>query len=442
MSRPRFSIVIPTRMRHATLPYTLKTCIEQSFSDFEVVVADNASLPATRAAVEACKSDKIRYSYSAEALPMSVNWTRAVESARGEWILLLGDDDGLFPWSLAELNRLVCQYPTRSIRWDFAVYTWPCVGVEDQRNRLQLPLERYVRVVDSKPRLAKMTRSPHSVSIPLPYHGLIHRSLFEKALESGPIFEGPCPDTFAGIFLASLTSQFLEVGTPMSLVGVSGKSNGLQGVIEDSKGATYRDFVALNEQASIRFHSHLPQLPMMPIIILDGLLRTRDRLDPQRDAPIMEPLEVACHCLDGLWQVGEDRKVLLAEIERILPDASTRAAFRRDHRYAVARGSRPSAVSPLGLHRKHVVLDAQQLQIDNVAAASEVAAHLIREPNQPSVGQMSRSRASKYLKDKLARRGYDVAALDSNWHQKIAAWSARKLRSVRKRLPWTGRRAA
>ena len=55
MKKPCFSIVIPTCMRHQTLPYTLRTCLEQSFEDYEIIVADNASLPATRTqAVEAC----------------------------------------------------------------------------------------------------------------------------------------------------------------------------------------------------------------------------------------------------------------------------------------------------------------------------------------------------------------------------------------------------
>lgn len=442
MSRPRFSIVIPTRMRHTTLPFTLRTCLAQSFSDYEIVVADNASLPATRAAVEACESDKIRYFYSAEALPMSVNWTRAVGYARGEWILLLGDDDALLPWSLTELNRLVSQYSTRSVCWEMPVYTWPCVGVEDQRSRLQLPLGSHVRLVKTQPRLAKMLRSPHFVPIPLPYHGLIHRSLFEQALESGPIFEGPCPDTFAGIFLASLTPQFLEVGTPMSLVGVSGKSNGLQGVIEDSTGATYRDFVALNDKANIRFHEQLPQLPMMPVIILDGLLRTRDRLGLYQEAATIKPLEIASHCLDGLWQVGEERQRLLHEIERVLPDDAARVAFRSDRRYATPHGSRPSAVYPLGMHRGHVVLNADELGIADVSTASELAARLLNHPDKPISYRKSRSRALKQMRGKLTELGYDLSKFDANWQQKLAAWSARKLRSVRKRWPWSGRRAA
>ena len=119
-----------------------------------------------------------------------------------------------------------------------------------------------------------MLRHPHSAPIPLPYHGLIHRSLIERGLQTGPLFQGPCPDTFAGVLLTVLAKRFLETTVPMSLVGVSGKSNGLQGVIEDGSGETYQDFVRLNAQAGIQFHASLPGLPIMEVIILDGLLRT------------------------------------------------------------------------------------------------------------------------------------------------------------------------
>ena len=37
MTSPRFSVVVPTRDRASTLAYTLRTCLEQEFDDYEVV---------------------------------------------------------------------------------------------------------------------------------------------------------------------------------------------------------------------------------------------------------------------------------------------------------------------------------------------------------------------------------------------------------------------
>ena len=104
-----------------------------------------------------------------------------------------------------------------------------------------------------------------------------------------------------------LAKRFLETTVPMSLVGVSGKSNGLQGVIEDGSGETYQDFVRLNAQAGIQFHASLPGLPIMEVIILDGLLRTRDRLKISDLKWQLSPQVIARHCLNGLWQKGPIR---------------------------------------------------------------------------------------------------------------------------------------
>ena len=39
---PKFSICIPTRERHHTLPYAVASVLAQTYDDFEVIVQDNA----------------------------------------------------------------------------------------------------------------------------------------------------------------------------------------------------------------------------------------------------------------------------------------------------------------------------------------------------------------------------------------------------------------
>ena len=78
---------------------------------------------------------------------MTVNWNRALSAAAGEWILFL-EMTMVVPWSLAALHDLVIRFNVQAVRWELAVYTWPCVAVEDQRNRLQLPWNCQVRLVD------------------------------------------------------------------------------------------------------------------------------------------------------------------------------------------------------------------------------------------------------------------------------------------------------
>ncbi len=45
---PRFTIIIPTRERAATLEHALRTVTDQDFASLEIIVSDNASTDNTR----------------------------------------------------------------------------------------------------------------------------------------------------------------------------------------------------------------------------------------------------------------------------------------------------------------------------------------------------------------------------------------------------------
>src|SRR5262245_26841258 len=101
MAGPRFSIVIPTRDRASTLPFTLRTCLAQEFDDCEIVVADNHSAPPTREVVDSFSDRRIRYVRTPAPLAMSDSWDFAVSQATGEYVLLIGSDDGLLLHALS-----------------------------------------------------------------------------------------------------------------------------------------------------------------------------------------------------------------------------------------------------------------------------------------------------------------------------------------------------
>jgi glycosyltransferase involved in cell wall biosynthesis len=148
MTAPKFSVVIPTRERADTLRFALRTCIDQTFDDYEIVVSDNYSSPATRAVVDEAASPKVRYFRTPEPLAMSRNWEFAVERARGEYVLVIGDDDGLLPTGLAELDALTRDRAPKAVRWDCAFYTWPSIALAGQGDYLRVPLGTEVRERD------------------------------------------------------------------------------------------------------------------------------------------------------------------------------------------------------------------------------------------------------------------------------------------------------
>src|SRR5262245_51577835 len=107
MTMPRFSIVIPTRNRENTLRHTLRTCLAQDFADFEIVVSDNDSPPAVREVVASFADSRIKYFRTPRLLAMSDSWEFALEHAAGEFVTVIGSDDGLLLHALTEIDRIL-----------------------------------------------------------------------------------------------------------------------------------------------------------------------------------------------------------------------------------------------------------------------------------------------------------------------------------------------
>ena len=111
---PRVSIVIPTFNRVAMLREAVESALAQRFDDLEVLVSDNASEDGTREAMDAYRSDpRFRYLRNETNLGMVGNWRKAVfEAARGEFFLILSDDDTLLdPGYVAKAMALVDRHP-------------------------------------------------------------------------------------------------------------------------------------------------------------------------------------------------------------------------------------------------------------------------------------------------------------------------------------------
>src|SRR6266511_3697152 len=144
MAAVRFSVVIPTRERADTLRHALRTCLDQHFDDYEVIVSDNCSSPATKAVVDEVASPRVRYVRTPEPVAMSANWDFAVSHARGEYVTVLGDDDGLLPHALAQLDGLVREHAPKAVRWNLALYTWPTFILKGHEDYIRLPLGNVV----------------------------------------------------------------------------------------------------------------------------------------------------------------------------------------------------------------------------------------------------------------------------------------------------------
>lgn len=90
---PLVSICIPTYRAAQFLPATIRSVLEQSYSNFELLIVDDASPDDTASTVAAFDDPRIRFVANASNLGPEGNWNRCLELSRGQYYLLLPQDD-------------------------------------------------------------------------------------------------------------------------------------------------------------------------------------------------------------------------------------------------------------------------------------------------------------------------------------------------------------
>lgn len=119
MTIPIVTIAIPTYNRAELLRESLTSVLNQSFTDFEVIIGDNASMDHTGDVVANLKDSRIRYFRHTTNIGLQANLRFVLSQARTDWVANLSDDDLYKPTHLETALEVLKQYPQA------AYYTCP-----------------------------------------------------------------------------------------------------------------------------------------------------------------------------------------------------------------------------------------------------------------------------------------------------------------------------
>jgi len=92
---PLLSIGLPVFNGEKYLPYTLDSILNQTFSDFELIISDNASTDSTRDLCQkyAARDHRIRYHRNQKNIGATQNWYRVFELSSGKYFASVAHDD-------------------------------------------------------------------------------------------------------------------------------------------------------------------------------------------------------------------------------------------------------------------------------------------------------------------------------------------------------------
>lgn len=101
------SVVIPVYNREATIERAIRSVLDQTYSDFEIIVVDDGSRDQSQQIIEKLQRQnrKIRY-FRQENLGPSAARNKGIAEARSEYIAFLDSDDYWYPQKLAKQIQL------------------------------------------------------------------------------------------------------------------------------------------------------------------------------------------------------------------------------------------------------------------------------------------------------------------------------------------------
>ena len=390
----RFSIVIPTRNRPEYLRHCLRTCLAQEESADEILVCDNSSpehAAQTERVIIDAGSAVVRYMPpDGRPLNMTDNWNRALSQVTGDYITVLGDDDGLLPACVRVAKACAHRFNCDAIRWEWAFYHWPCFRYRGLANRGFVPLpissdSAVFQRVTTKLLLQLVVNGlvPY-VALPMLYNAFVHRRVLQALqADSGPLLDAQSPDVYSGLAIAALAENVVTTDFPLAIAGQSGAANGAAHENQDRKSEVADDFIRLNESQRIgRLRGTVP-VGKLSLAVTDAFVRLKDRAPDQLAGITQRPRHLA------FWQASD-----LGEIERLLPHDGDTAAYKQlvEHFRAVPlaagairRGyaagcARSHDYPPRGIHSQQLFFDAAEFGALTVSDVAKMVAGVVGSP--------------------------------------------------------------
>ena len=366
MSRPSFSIAIPTRNRSDTLEYTLRTCLTQKrFDDYEVVINDNGDDDKTQIYIaelfinDAQAAARIKYFRRPTVCSMAENFEQAISRTQGDYIIVLGDDDGLLPMALFEINQLIQDESPKIVKWQNGLYNWPGMMIDDAANYLGFSLVRSKSSKNAREELGRALATFDYTTLPMLY---INAAVSREAVsamrdQEGKLFKSPSPDVYSAIVMAYKNPDFLSVTVPFTLAGLSHHSNGVSSAFDGNNPAPRDDFSALNARGGIHQHGWVPNLSIFPAVaIADSFYHAKIHHFPFDDTVQLSRRHLMQVCVahaDTTVEAVRGELLLACEDDRDLVE------FTRD---LIAH--KTETLPPIRLKPPHLGFDGDNLHLD------------------------------------------------------------------------------
>lgn len=346
------SIVIPTRNRAFFAERAARQVLEIGDPRIQVIVQDNSDEPGLEDNLkDLTDSGALTYVYHPGMLSFVDNFEAAVTLAQGEYVCVIGDDDGVAPgiievveWAARHLVEAVV--PSLDV-----VYYWPG-SVDKARAHLAGSLvvstpNWTARLGDPRRAVVRLARRGGLDYTTLPlvkiYHGIVRRELIEEVWRTyGKCFGGLSPDIYSAVVLSLVAKSVVIIGWPLTIPGIC-RTSGSGDSASGKHTGRLQDAPHFNGHEGYRWSRGVPAVYCVETIWADSMLAA---LRDMGQSSLIEAFGYGV-----LERVVKSRHPELRNMIDAL--GGTRYVFRHLEAYAIFRAQQLSGRVKLVLSGKH-----------------------------------------------------------------------------------------
>lgn len=409
MKPPFFSIVIPTRNRYETLRHTMRTVLSQNFDSFELIISDNSdevNLPRKEMIEEPLGDARVKYFRTPSLLSMTDSWEFAIDKAQGDYLILFGDDDGLVSGALERLHKIIQETRMEVVSWTRVEYSWPDrAPVEVYGNLMVIPYTGRTGLIDGRKYMKDIIWHKYDYRLlPMFYNSAISRKLKDRLKEKvGRVFNASSPDVFTGYAFAFMLGKYLTIGHPLSINGVSSKSNG---AVHDNHDKLKEEHWRLLKISAIKWPAELPEFYTAYLGIVEPYIQLT-RFFPEIKGWISRKkiYEIIIDHLESSSPEDlEKKKEIIVETAKDDPSLQKwAAAYIEKVNPVFVPALQTGYGQRIGFNGSHLVLDGSHFGLANVYDVSLFIGHLF--------GEMKNNHYGNEIFPSLVRRAKRAAGI-------------------------------
>lgn len=238
---PLLSIVIATKNRQKYALSAIESILSLRNKKIEIVIHDNSENDSLQKMLSKYISDKlVIYKYVKEPLSFISNFNAAIEISNGEYICIIGDDDGINS-EISEVVEWCKENDVDALTGNLnANYRWEGTGVKDtfftKMLGSTLTITHFnckIKDVDIEYSLKEFAKNGCTnyldFDFPKLYHGIIKKDLLEEIRSKiGHYILGLSPDIYSSLALACVVKKLLIVDYPLTISGVCAESGSVK----------------------------------------------------------------------------------------------------------------------------------------------------------------------------------------------------------------------